>query len=1084
MLFRISLLVFCFCQLCGPAMAQPASDPADNESRFLSNVRQLTFEGKRSGEGYFSADGSAMVFQSERDAANPFYQIYLLDMETGDTNKVSPGNGKTTCAWIHPDNDRVLFASTHEDPDSVRKQQEELQLRLTGQQRRYSWDYDPSYELFAWNRGDQTYQQLTNAEGYDAEGSYSPDGQWIAFASNRNAYAQPMDAEQKKAFEIDPATMMEIYIARADGSDVRQLTETPGYDGGPFFSPDGKRICWRRFSMDGVTAEIMTMNVDGTDQKTITRMSVMSWAPFYHPSGDYLIFTTNQHGFGNFELYAVRADGKSPPVRVTTTDDFDGLASFTPDGKQLTWTSKRNPQKQSQIYLADWDDASARVALGLEQRPRLDSRPTEPDTEVNARTAGLESIEASVDGFEGVDIMRHVDFLCRRELAGRMTGSRGEQMATQYVATWFEQLGLKPAGDDATYLQAFDFPDGAKLGAANTLTQSIGEKSESFAVDSDWRPLVFSANESIKDLDVVFAGYGIVAPEKDTFAAYNSYEGIEVKDKWVVVFRFVPEDVTPEQRQHLQFYAGLRKKLFYARNAGAKGLIVVSGPNSNVRNQLVPMVNDFSPSGSSMLALSVTDAVAERWFEQAGKSLVEVQTKLDGGSVEPGFGLTGVKLSANVELEKVTGHGQNVLGRLQAGDTPSEKVVVVGAHIDHLGTGKTGGSLARNDESEKIHFGADDNASGVAAMLEIAQYLSAAKRSGKLSLKHDVIFAGWSGEELGLHGSHHFVESFPGSRTTTVAAEDRPASPHDFTILVGESGSLKLNGTETTMDEIMKDVAFIVETDPAFPISIESTPNVATQSVTEVIDALTERGLTSLTVSVINKDQHASEQTIPDRHAKIIAALNMDMVGRMEENLILQGIGSSDAWAGMIESKNAVVGLPLTLSDDTQLPTDASSFYQVGVPILAAFTGSHSDYHTPRDTPEKLNYPDAARIAKLMGLITRQLAVSDKGPEFIFQTTKPKMSAGLGQRAYLGTVPDYGTDVVGVKLNDATPGAPAHDAGVRGGDILVELAGQKIENIYDYTAILDGVKIGDATTIVVVRNGERMTLEITPGSRQ
>lgn len=108
------------------------------EADFLSNTRQLTFEGRRAGEGYFSQDGKKLVFQSEREPGNPFYQIYLMDLETGDTTRVSPGVGKTTCAWIHPDGQRVLFASTHEDIEAVAKQESELKARAEGQQRRYA----------------------------------------------------------------------------------------------------------------------------------------------------------------------------------------------------------------------------------------------------------------------------------------------------------------------------------------------------------------------------------------------------------------------------------------------------------------------------------------------------------------------------------------------------------------------------------------------------------------------------------------------------------------------------------------------------------------------------------------------------------------------------------------------------------------------------------------------------------------------------------------------------------------------------------------------------------------------------------
>ena len=292
---------------------------ADIEARLLGPIVQLTFDGLRSGEGYFNADGTEMVFQSERRADNPFYQIYTLNFETGETAPVSPGHGKTTCAWLHPDGNRVLFASTQNDPQARQKQLDEIAFRESGQTRRYSWDYDENYELTALDRATGEFTQLTNAKGYDAEGSYSPDGQWIAFASNRSGYSDGLNEEglsdeDRKKFENDLAWAMDIYIMKSDGSQVKRLTDTPGYDGGPFFSPDGKRICWRRFSEDGLTAEIYTMNVDGSDEKQLTKMNVMSWAPFYHPSGQYLIFTTNKHGFGNFELYLVDAAGQSTPI--------------------------------------------------------------------------------------------------------------------------------------------------------------------------------------------------------------------------------------------------------------------------------------------------------------------------------------------------------------------------------------------------------------------------------------------------------------------------------------------------------------------------------------------------------------------------------------------------------------------------------------------------------------------------------------------------------------------------------------------------------------------------------------------------
>ena len=186
--------------------------------------------------------------------------------------------------------------------------------------------------------------------GYDAEGAFSPDGKKIVFCSLRDAYpTNKLSAADLKRLETDPAYFGEIYIMNADGSQQRRLTRTPGYDGGPFFSPDGQRIVWRRFETNGVVADVFTMKLDGSDVRRITDFGCMSWAPFFHPSGDYLVFTANKLGFANFELFIVDAQGEREPVRVTYTDGFDGLPSFSPDGKQLTWTSNRGADGKSQI---------------------------------------------------------------------------------------------------------------------------------------------------------------------------------------------------------------------------------------------------------------------------------------------------------------------------------------------------------------------------------------------------------------------------------------------------------------------------------------------------------------------------------------------------------------------------------------------------------------------------------------------------------------------------------------------------------------------------------------------------------------
>ncbi len=355
--------------------------PGDDydESILLTRTRQLTFAGLRAGEGYFSPDGTHLTLQSEREPGNPFYQIYDLNLTMGDVRRISPGIGKTTCSFFQPGTGAIIFSSTHHDPRSEEFQREELEFRSSGQERRYAWDYDLEMDIYiapgpavALAEPDGTVDpkelvRLTEARGYDAEASFSPDGEWIVFSSNRQAYDHELSEEELALLDFDPAYFAEIYIMRADGSDQSRLTDVSGYDGGPFFSPDGSRIIWRRFTENGLMADLWSMKPDGTEQHQLTDFSSMSWAPYPHPSGEYIFFSSNKLGFTNFEIYIVDAEGIKEPVRVTTTDGFDGLPVPSPDGTQLAFTSSRNSdggQGSGQIFLSDWNHKEALELLG------------------------------------------------------------------------------------------------------------------------------------------------------------------------------------------------------------------------------------------------------------------------------------------------------------------------------------------------------------------------------------------------------------------------------------------------------------------------------------------------------------------------------------------------------------------------------------------------------------------------------------------------------------------------------------------------------------------------------------------------
>ena len=897
-----------------------------------------------------------MVFQSERLAENPFYQIYLVDLMTGDTRQVSTGVGKTTCAFFHPDGSEILFASTHHDPRSVELQREELEFRASRRERRYAWDYDPEMDLYAVaNDTGATPRRLTDARGYDAEASYSPDGEWIAFTSTRDGYGRPLDDGERRRLEVDPAYFGEIWIMRADGGEPQRLTHTPGYDGGPFFFADGSRIVWRRFTEDGLQADLWSMNPDGTDPRRLTDFGSMSWAPYPHPSGEYVFFASNKHGFDNFEVFIVDADGTKEPVRVTYTDGFDGLPVPSPDGHRLAWTSNRHGEQGGQIYLADWNHDAALNALAL--APDRETVPAKAP--VSARTR-LED---------------HVSFLTAPQLAGRLTGSAGELLASEYIAHQLARIGAEPLPGEADMLFEFEFTAGAR---------DVGSR---VVVDGPFGAIEFTGTERVQalgfsdsgDVDgpAVFAGYGIRVPDSAEFG-YDSYATLDVRDRIVVVLRYVPEDTEGDVRATLNRYSGLRYKALTAREAGAQGLLVVTGPRSPNGGKTIPMAFDTAAAGSGIPAASIGEEVELALFTTTGRMLEDIQKSFDDGNPHTvGFEIPNVRIALSAKLERARRTGRNVVAALPGTADADASWVMLGAHYDHLGHGRGGSSLARGDEAGEVHPGADDNASGVAAVLEAARALSEPDRHGP------VAFAFWSGEELGVLGSSHFVEHGP----------------------------------------------------------------------------------------------------IPS--GRIAAYINLDMVGRVRDNrLNVQGIGSSPDWAGVVEAANVPVGFDLSLQSDPYLPTDSAPFYNAGIPTASLFSGAHPDYHRPTDTAEKLDYEALDRVSRLAALLAARVANRD-GPLSFVQVERTMQRGGSRDtvRAYTGTVPDYASEVEGLLLSSVIEGGPAAAAGLRGGDVIVEFAGQAIANIYDYTYALDDVKVGVPVEVVFVRDGRRHSVTLTPGAR-
>src|SRR5690349_2453798 len=362
-----------------------------------------------------------------------------------------------------------------------------------------------------------------------------------------------------------------------------------------------------------------------------------------------------------------------------------------------------------------------------------------------------------------------VTTLASERFEGRLVGSNGERLASDYLVSQLRRIGAKPLPGATDFLLPFEFTAGTRDGGSTAaITDARSNGHRAFSARTDVQALSFSDNGDATG-SVVFAGYGIVVPEAQNFG-YDSYATLDVKDKVVLVLRYFPEDADVKTKGILARYADLRYKAMAARQRGAKAVIVVAGPHSPNAGETIPMSFDTALAGSGIVAASISGGVADAMFAtlgDPGKTLAAAQKALDDANPHvAGFALPNVSanIHTNVVREKRTGH--NVVGYLPA-TVPATGVekpwVALGAHYDHLGHGENGNSLADKADTGHIHYGADDNASGSAAVLAAGEALSSRPRHRNVEL------AFWSGEELGLIGSTAYVNK-PGIPLEQLAA--------------------------------------------------------------------------------------------------------------------------------------------------------------------------------------------------------------------------------------------------------------------------------------------------------------------------
>jgi len=354
-----------------------------------------------------------------------------------------------------------------------------------------------------------------------------------------------------------------------------------------------------------------------------------------------------------------------------------------------------------------------------------------------------------------------VEVLASERLGGRQAGSEGARLAADHLVAELKKLGAQPLPGQKDYRLPFSFTAGVKDGGT-TLQVAAPPDGDArgvaqFDSTSQVQALSFSDNAEVSG-PAVFAGYGLVVPESQNFG-YDSYATLDVKGKVVVVLRYFPEDADQKTRTILSRYADLRYKAMQARQRGAVAMLVVTGPRSPNAGETIPMSFDTALAGSGIVAASVSaDAARAVFAGVTDRTLEDIQKSFDSGNPHTaGFVLPGVTVTVKTAVVREKQEGFNVAGYLPATARIAlpKPWLALGAHYDHLGRGSHGNSLATKEEAGRIHHGADDNASGTAAVLAAGRDLARQQRS-----RH-VILAFWSAEEIGLIGSNAFVATPP-----------------------------------------------------------------------------------------------------------------------------------------------------------------------------------------------------------------------------------------------------------------------------------------------------------------------------------
>jgi len=645
-------------------------------------------------------------------------------------------------------------------------------------------------------------------------------------------------------------------------------------------------------------------------------------------------------------------------------------------------------------------------------------------------------------------LLDHVKYLASDELEGRGVGTKGLDAAAKFIKQEFQSYGLDVTRVKGDAFQTFDMITGSTLAEPPVLTL-IGPEGQRIELKPgvDFEACSFAGSGDF-DAEIVFAGYAIdhkvtertKKDDKDSEQVkfqYNDFEGVDVKGKVVIVLRRFPQQGVkdnPFSGGHgTPRFAELRSKLGEAHKRGAAAVLFVNDPYSvkqkakTRQDNLQKSQADIATVADEYLGIDGQDSdkakqtrqrlfeAVTRWkslrdaakqsnddelmkFGYAGpgdnnpvapaahlteaqvdavlksglkKSLADVEAEIDSDAKPQSAIVPGWKAKGQIHVERIRSDVANVIGVIDGDGPVADETIVIGAHYDHVGRG---GSNSLAPGSTEIHNGADDNASGTVALLEIARRFATRPEKPPRRL----VFIAFTAEEEGLIGSARYVK------------------------------------------------------EPVFPLD------------------------------------------------KTVAMFNLDMVGRLhEDKLIVYGTGTSPRWEGELNALNEQAKFKLSFKPEGFGPSDHSSFYGKKIPVLHFFTGNHPDYHRPTDDWEKINVDGMVRVVDLLEKIIVDTMRNTERPAYVEVKQPQGPGRGGGGRPYVGTIPDFSDDLPGYTISGAAPGSPAEKAGMKSGDRIVSIGGNKITGLDDFDLALRKFKGGDEVPVIVIRNEKEVSLQVT-----